>query len=144
MSRKLNFRNISIIITYIVLSYLIMLFCIAHPDTILSFLIALTFNLISTAIFLYLFINQNSSSFVKKLEQTQKKNQKKYLQKFLRFGKFIASIILSFIGGPLLLALTVKLLFDNSHHKYSIAIIACIISTTIFISFSKGLFQLIF
>ena len=144
MARKLNFRNISIIIIYIVLSYLVMFFCTVHLDTILSFLIALTFNLVSTIIFLYLFINQRSSDFVKKLEKIEKKNQQKYLQNFLQFGKFITSIILSFIGGPILLALTIKLLFNKSFYKYFIAITASAISTLIFISLSKGLFQLIF
>lgn len=144
MARKPNIKNISIIVIYIGLSYLVTLYCIAHPNIILSFLISLIFGLVSTAVFLYLFIHQDSSDFVKKLEQSEKKNQKKYLKKFLRFGKFLACIIMSLIGGPILLALTVKLLFAKSSHKYRIAFIVCTLSTVIFISLSKGLFQLIF
>jgi hypothetical protein len=144
MARKPNFKNISIVIIYIVLSYLIMLFCITHPNLILSFLVSLIFNLISTIVFLNLFISQNSSDFIKKLEQIEEKNQKKYLQKFLRFGKFLTCIILSLIGGPIFLSLTIKLILNNSHHKYLIAITTCTISNFIFISFSRGLFQLTF
>lgn len=144
MSRKPNFKNIFIIIAYIVLSYLVMLYCLSHPNIIISFLISLSFGLISTAIFLHLFIHQSSSDFVKKLEQVEKKSETKYLKKFLRFGKFIACVIISLVGGPIFLALTVKLLFAKTSHKYRIAFIACILSNFIFIFFSKSLLNLIF
>lgn len=139
-----NFKTIFVVIFYTLISYLVMFSCVAQPNLILSFLISIIFNLVSTTVFLYLFTNKKTSNFAKKIEQSKKKNQQKYLEKFLRFGKFLTCIILSFIGGPILLALTIKLIFNKSSHKYLIAVIACTISTFIFISFSKGLFQLIF
>jgi predicted permease len=121
-----------------------MFYCLNNQNIFISFLISLVFGIVSTIVFLYLFIHQSSSKFVRKLKQVEENNEKKYLKNFLHFGKFLACTLISLIGGPIFLALTVKFLFPHSPHKYRIAIAVSIISNIIFVSFSKGLLRIVF
>lgn len=140
--RRLNPKNTFIFVVFIVFSYLITFYCLALPNILFAFTTLTLFNTLSGLVFTYLFNHQKSFPSIKNLEQSNKKKQTAYLKKFLKFGKFIATILMGLIGGPILLSLTVKILFNQ--HQYRITILANILANIIFFSVSKGLLQIIF
>ncbi len=140
--RRSNLKNTFIFVVFIIISYLITFYCLAHPDIIFSSISLTLFNSLSSLIFIYLFNHQNYFPAIKNIELSNQKKQKKYLKKFLKFGKFIATILTGLIGGPILLSLSVKLLFRQ--HQYRYTIIASILTNIVFIIISKGLLQIIF
>jgi hypothetical protein len=145
---KTKFKTIYIkttitIVVYSLISYLILIASLAHKNILISFLIPLIFGVLSSVIFLYLFSHQDFFRFIKNIEKIEKKGEKKYLKKFLHYGKILTCIIISLIGGPIFLALTVRFLFPKSQNKYQIIIIISIVSTILFITFIKGLLKII-
>jgi hypothetical protein len=141
---KINLLKTTIaLIVYTVVSYFVLISSLANENIFICFLIPLVFGILSTIIFLYLFSHQDFFHFIKILEEKERKNEKKYLKKFMRFGKVITCILISLAGGPIFLALTVRFLFSKSKHKYQVAIISNIISTILLVAFSKGLLKII-
>lgn len=144
MFKAIHFKAIVFVVIYSIISYLILISSLSHQNIFITFLIPLVFGILSSIAFLYLFNHQDFFKFIKNLEKTQSKTSKKYIDKFLHYGKILACILTSLIGGPILLALTVRFLFPKSKNKYKIAIICSIISTLIFVTFTKGLWEMIF
>lgn len=140
--RRLNRKDTFIFVAFIVISYLITFYCLAHPNIIFGSISLIFFNSLSSLIFIYLFNHQNSFPAIKNIELSNQKKQKKYLKRFLKFGKIIATILMGLIGGPILLSLSIKLLFHQ--HQYQNTIIISILTNIIFIIISKGLLQIIF
>lgn len=140
--RRLNPKNTFIFVVFIIVSYLITFYCLALPNILFAFTALTLFNTSSSLGLIFLFNHQNSFPAIKNIEQSNKKKQAIYLKKFLKFGKFIATILMGLIGGPILLSLTVKVLFRQ--HQYRTTILASIITNIIFIVISKGLLQIIF
>lgn len=140
--RRLNPKDTFIFVTFVVISYLITFYCLAHPNIIFGSISLTLFNSLSSFVFIYLFNHQNSFPVIKNIELSNQKKQKKYLKRFLKFGKFIATILMGLIGGPILLSLSVKLLFHQ--HQYRNTVIISILTNIIFIIISKGLLQIIF
>lgn len=139
---RANPKNTFIFVVFIIISYLITFYCLTYPNIIFGSISLTLFNSLSSLIFIYLFNHQNSFPAIKNIELSNQKKQKKYLKKFLKFGKFIATILMGLIGGPILLSLSVKFLFRQ--HQYRNTIITSILTNIIFITISKGLFQIIF
>jgi hypothetical protein len=137
------FKTTIILFVYLVISYLLLIVSLANPNVFISFLVPLIFGVISSVIFLYLFSHKNFIPFIKKIEDRQRKSEEKYLKKFIRFGNFFACILVSLIGGPIFLALTVHLLFPKSHNKYQITIISSTITSILFVTLVKSFLKMI-
>jgi len=141
--RPVHLQTIIFIIVYFVLSNLLFIGSVAHSNLFISFFIPLIFGLGTTFIFLYLFSHRDFFDFIGNLEIDEKKNEKKYLDRFKRYGKLIACILIGAVGGPIFLALTIRFLFAESENRYWIAFISMLISTIIVVAFAKGLIRFI-
>jgi hypothetical protein len=80
---------------------------------------------------------------MKNIEREERGKEKNLLGKFGHYGNILACIIVSVVGGPILLSLTIRFLFSEKENKYLIAFIAILASTIISVSVAKGLFRII-
>lgn len=131
--RWVHLETIIVIVAYFLLSNFIFLRSVSHPNIWLSFLVPLIFGVGSSLVFLYLFSHEDFFYFIKSLEKQENKQEKKYLSKFKRYGKMVTCILISAIGGPIFLALTVRFLFSKKENRYLIATVSNIISTILIV-----------
>jgi len=141
--KAIHLKTTVILIVYLLLSHFILISSLANKNIFISFLLPLLFGGLSSVTFLYLFSHEDFFHFIKNLEEKEKKNEEKYLKRFMHFGKILTCILISLIGGPIFLALTVRFLFPKSHHRYRIAIISNTIATIILISSAKSFLRMI-
>lgn len=142
-TNSIHLKTTVTIFVYLVISYFILISSLANPNIIVSFLIPLLFGVISSVTFLYLFSHKNFIPAIKNIEDRERKSEEKYLKNFIHFGKFFACVLISLIGGPIFLALTVQFLFPTSHHKYQITINSSIIASILFVTFVKSFLRMI-
>jgi len=142
--RPVHIQAIIFIIIYYIVSYSIFYGSVYHSNIYVSFLVPLVFGLISTFVFLYLFGHQDFFHFMKNIEREERGKERKILGKVGHFGNILACIIVSVVGGPILLSLIIRFLFPKKENKYLIAFVSVLISTIISVSIAKGLFKMIF
>ena len=142
--RLVHLEAIAILIVYFIVSNFILVVSVANASIYISFFAPLLFSVLSTFVFLYLFGHNDFFHFIINFEKEEKGNEKKYLNRFKHFGKIIICILISVIGGPIFLALTVRYLFSESKKRYLIALISTLISTIFSVAFAKGFFGIIF
>ncbi len=97
------------------------------------------YGLVTTFVFLYLFTHEDFFKFLKQIEKTEKKKEDKYLNKYLKYGKYAACLVIGQVGGSIFLALTIRLMFAKSKNKYWIAFVCVLINTIIAVALAKGL-----
>ena len=142
--RAVHFETIIVIAAYFILSNIIFVGSVAHPNILVSFFVPLIFGIFSSFIFLYLFGHKDFFHFMGNLEIDEQKKEKKYLDRFNRYGRLIACVLVAAVAGPIFLALTIRFLFPESENRYLTAFIATLVATAFAVAFAKGLFGFIF
>lgn len=137
--RSVHLQTIVVLAAYFVISNLVFVGSVAHSNIYISFFVPLIFGLLSSFIFLYLFSHRDFFHFMGKFEREEKGKEKKYLGKLIHYGRVAASILVSAIGGPIFLALTIRFLFLESENRYLMAFISTLFSTIFAVAFAKGL-----
>ncbi|KKR73214.1 MAG: hypothetical protein UU16_C0027G0004 [Candidatus Woesebacteria bacterium GW2011_GWA2_40_7] len=141
--RLVQLQAIAFVVVYFLISNLFVVKFITNPNIYISFFSSLIFGSVSVFAFLYLFSHQNFLPFFKNLQGSQDKKEKKYLKSYIKYGKFLACIIVGILGGPIFLALTIRFLFPRSKNKYLIGFVSTFVSTVIVIFFGKSILELI-
>jgi hypothetical protein len=103
----------------------------------------MAFGTLSTFVFLYLFSHQDFFHSMTNLEKQEKGEEKKLLGKFVHYGNILACMLVSAIGGPILLSLTIRFLFSEKENRYLIAFISILVPTIVMVSIAKGLIKLV-
>ncbi len=142
--RLVYFQTVVALAAYFLFSNFVFLGSVAYTNIYVSFFVTLVFGVLSSFVFLYLFGHRGFFPFIGKFEREEGGNEKKYLHKFIRYGRVAACILVSAVGGPIFLALTIRFLFLKSENRYLMAFISTLISTAFMIAFAKGLFSFIF
>lgn len=141
--RPVHLGTVIFIFLYFIISNILIVRFIADERLYVSFIGPFIFSSISGVIFLYLFSHQDFFHFIKEIEKSENNKEKYYLNKFGHYGKILTSLVISMIGGPIFLALTVRFLFPKFTNRYLIIVFCTIISTLIVTSFAKGLLKFI-
>lgn len=97
------------------------------------------FGIFFACLFLYIFSHDRFFPIAREIEKTEKKKEKKYLDKYLHHGKILATFLIGVVGGPVFSSLTARLLINNHWYKYLIIILANIPSTIITAGFGQAL-----
>jgi hypothetical protein len=139
--KSVHLKAVLFLLLFLIASNLIFIKAISHPSIYVSFLVPLIFGTLSGSVFLYLFSHKKIFHFATNLETEERKNEKKYLAKFKHFGKLATCIFISALGGPILLALTVKFLFATSENKYLILAVSTMVSTIFGVLLARGFFS---
>jgi hypothetical protein len=102
------------------------------------------FGFSSAQIFFYLFSHEDFFSFMGLLEKEERRQENDYLAKFSKYGKFIATVIIGMVGGPMFLALSVRFLFHKRSNGFLIIFLVTLIDTIFTVSVAKGLISFLF
>lgn len=142
--RPIHLQAIIVLVICFLITNFVFVSFIANNNVYISFFGPLAFGVLSSFVFLYLFSHKGFFPFIGKFEKEENKKEKGYLDKFIRYGKLLACILIGAFGGPIFLALTVRFLFTESENRYLIALISVLISTIFMVAFAKGLFSFLF
>lgn len=142
--RLVHFQTIIFLVLYFVASNFIFVRSVFHSNIYISFLAPFLFGLTASFVFLYLFGHKDFFHFISKFEKEEESKEQKYLNKFSKYGRILASIIVAGVAGSIFLALTVRFLFTKSENRYLMAFLATLISTIFAVAFAKGFLGIIF
>lgn len=142
--RWIHLEAIVVIVAYLVISNIVLVSSVANNSLWVSVLVPIVFGAVSGCAFLYLFSHEDFFHFIKKIEKEEEKKEKKYLKQFRQWGRMVASVLISALGGPIFLALTVRFLYNEKEERYKIVLIANLISTLIIVAMAKGVWKIIF
>lgn len=140
--KTIHLQAVLVVILYNIISKANFAHALIKSPFLLSFLRVYAFGVIATFAFLYLFSHEDFFQFARDLEKSEKQNEKKYLKKFNHYGKIFGSVLIGSIGGPIFLALTLRLFFHNHNIKYTLIFLVIFISTLISFGLLKGLILL--
>lgn len=141
--KSIHAQAVIVFILYNVISKVNFAQALIHNAFLYSFLRVYSFGVIATFAFLYFFSHEDFFQFAKDLEKTEKKKEKKYLNKFHHYGKVLGAILIGGIGGPIFAALTLRVFFHNQKIKYPLIFLIIFISTILGFGLIKGFFAAI-
>jgi hypothetical protein len=141
--RPVHLQAAVLLVVYYFISNFIFVGSIAHSNILVSFLVPLAFGILSTFAFLYLFSHQDFFHFISKIERAENANKKKLLGKFGHFGNILICMLVSAVGGPIILALIIRFLFPERKDRYLIAFISVLVPTLVMVSIAKGVIKLV-
>lgn len=124
---------------YFVLSKINLINALTNPNIVYSFFQLYIFGIFFACLFLFIFSHDKFFAFAKEMEREEEKTEKKYLEKYIRHGKVLATFVIGMIGGPIFSSLTARLLLKNYAFKYLLVILANFPSTVITVLASRGL-----
>jgi len=128
---------------YFIVSHIVFVRSLLQGNLFIMFLVPTIMGSIAGMIFLFLFNHEDFFKFAKIIEKRQEKREKKWLLKFRHSGKIVTSFALGIIGGPVLTALTVRILLKRYKYRYPLVAIINIPSALFSIAIAKGFFSII-
>lgn len=137
--RPIHFQAVLVLILYFAGSKLIFLRLVSNNSWYIYFFGPFFLGILETLVFIYLFGHEDFFHFIKDLEKKEEKPEKKYLKKYTNHGKALAAVIIGIIGGPIFLALTLRLLLNEFGYKYLIVLISVLVATLFSVGFAKGI-----
>lgn len=141
--RRIHFEAVALLILYTIISKANFLHAFIRNDFLISFLQVYSFGVFATFVFLYIFSHEDFFQFAYEIEVREKKQETKYLRKFKHYGKILATFLIGGVGGPIFLALTLRIFFHKNSLKYLLIFLVIFISTLISFGILKGSFNLL-
>ncbi len=138
--RPIHLKALLLLFIYTILSKTILFKSIVSSKFEIWFLGPLVFGVLTAYGFLYLFSHEDFFHFVKEIEREESSKEKRLLHKHLHFGKVLAVVTISAVGGTILAALTTRILLNKYKFKYIVLLISMFISTIVSVGFAKGVF----
>ena len=149
MSKKIKINNLPIkqvhiqtvifFAFYFIFSNSVFISLVTSRNLYVSYLGPFIFSIASSFACLYFFSHKDLFGFMGVLEEGGNNKEKGYMAKFLKYGKYLTCVLVSQAGGPIFLALTVRLLFLPSQNRYLVALISTLASTVFGVLLAKGL-----
>lgn len=141
--RSVHLQAAALLIIYTFLSKFIFYKSVVSSNLIIVFLGPYVFGVAAGIIFLYLFNHEDFFHFVREVEKQERSREKKYLKKYLHYGRIVAVLIIATIGGPVFSALTIRFLLNNVWYRYLLIMAGNIASTILAVLLGKGALSLI-
>lgn len=129
--------------SYFLFSKVVLVESVVNGSSIISFIRLYSFGAIYACFLLFIFSHEKFFPVATEIENIKRKSEKKYLKKFVRFGKVIATFIVGVIGGPILSSFTARLLLNESPYKYFIVLLANVPATFMASTFGYELMKFI-
>lgn len=93
-------------------------------------------------LFLFLFNHKDFFKFAKVIEKREMKKEKKWLKRFSRLGRSLTIFLIGIAAGPLLAALTARLLLADKNRGYFLVSVASILSTLLWLGMARGVISI--
>lgn len=134
---------IGLLTFYFVVSKINLAHALSNRNLYFSFLQIYLFGIFFACLFLFIFSHEKFFSFAKEIEKREEKKEKKYLSKYVRHGKVLATFLIGVLGGPIFSSLTARMLINNHWYKYLVVIVANIPSTILTVGLGKSLITIL-
>ncbi len=125
------------------LGWFILLVAAKSSTVFFSFGLPLAYGVLSGLFFLYIFNHDKIIRIARLIEEKEEKIEERWLKHFAHSGKLISCFLMGMIGGPVLAALTIRLLLPRFKHKYLLVTIVVIVDTFFYVGFLKGTLGLV-
>lgn len=136
--KRIHLQALFFSIVYFIFSNGVFVWLVTNSNIYISNLGPFVFGTTLSLIFLYVFNHKDFFPFFRNFEVGEQKKERGYLSHFLKYGKFVACILINQIGGPMFLALSIRVLFPKSKYKYLLALISSIFVTMFGMLLAKG------
>ena len=134
------------LVIYYAFSRIIFLRSLVSPNPLINIGGPAVYGAIASIVFLYLFSHEDFFAFAKIIEKKEKKAERKWLHRLHHHGKSATTVAIGTFGGPILGALSARLLLNNhsSRFRYALLVLTSIPSTFFSMGIAKGIFTAIF
>lgn len=136
--KKVHLQMLLVLAAYFVLGNTLLIRFSLSDDPLLFFGMPFLYGAVSAIVFLYIFSHEEFFRFAKDLKKKEMKVEKKWLKRFARLGRASTTLLIGAAGGPLLGALTARLIIRTTWHRYLLVLLANIPSTVITVGVAKG------
>lgn len=136
--KKIYWQALAVLAVYFAFSNTVFVHFAFLDNRVISYGVPMVVGAVAGVIFLYIFSHEDFFSFAKDLEKREMKAEKKWLKHFVHFGKLSTTFAVGTVGGPILAALTIRLLLSASRYRYVWVILANIPSTIFSVGIAKG------
>lgn len=138
----IHFIALSILVLYATLSKINYIHALANQSLLTIFFQLYVYGAFFGVLFLYIFSHEKFFSFAHELEKVEHKKEKKYLAKYMHYGRVLSTFIIGTAGGPIFGSLSARLLLSKYRYKYWVVLLANISSTFIAMGIGKGTLHL--
>ena len=142
--RKIHLHTLLVLVVYFSVSKIVFVHSLLNKNLFNSFLFPFVFGVIASFVFFFLFNHDDFFHFIKEIENAEKKKEKKYVRSFKHWGKVATAVIAGTVGGPILSALSVRLLLRRNKFRFVFLILNSVLSTVWTTSVLKGGYNLLF
>ena len=136
--KKIYWQVLFVLAIYFGLSNIVFIRFSLLENPIISYGVPMIVGAVSGVIFLYIFNHEDFFSFARELEKRELKTEKKWLKHFVHLGKLSTTVAVGTVGGPIFVALTIRLLLNTSRYRYVWAILISIPSTLFSVGIARG------
>lgn len=142
--RLIHAQAVAVLVIYAVFSKAVFIKSVASQKLSISFFGPFLFCAISGLILLYLFSHGSFFPVAKEIEKEEKGKGEKWRERLSHHSKIFICLVMGGVGGPILGALTVRLLIHKHSfwYKYLILIIAEALSTAFYVCLAKGFIRI--
>ncbi len=138
----MHLQAIFFLVIYTALSKIIFVKSVTSGNLTVAFVVPYLYGVIMGCVFLYLFNHEDFFHFMRDVEHREEKKEKSLLKKYLHYGKILAVLIIAAVFGPVLSALTIRLLLNKVWYKYLLLAAGNVTSTLLGVSLWLGLWKL--
>lgn len=142
--RKVHAVAVVFILIYLFFANLIVVKFSTNDNHLVAFGVPMLYGGLTSVLFLYLFSHEDFFNFAKEIEKGQMKKEKKWLSRFSHFSKITTTFLMAMVGGPILGALTARLLLSRTGYGYALLLLANLPSTLLTVSVARGTLSFLF
>ena len=139
---KIKFKTIFIVLVflgiYYVMSWTILYIATKSEDLLVAYGLPILFGSVVGISLLAIFTHDHIIKIAKYIEKKEAKVEQAWLKRFARLGKLMSTVLIGMFGGPILGALTIKLLLPKVGYKYPLIVFINILSSLFHISVLRG------
>jgi hypothetical protein len=133
----------SALAAYFIVGNIILIKAILSDNILLSYGAPFVYGVMASILFLFIFSHEDFFKFAKEIEKKEERAEKRWLKIFSQTGKVVSTIGIGTIGGPILSALTARLLLNRKPYKYLLVALISIPSTILYVSVYLGAFSFV-
>lgn len=139
MLKSIHIKALLVWVTYSVLTKGAFLYGVSKSTPIFNaFFVNILFSVFFAIIFLYIFSHEDFFKFGREIEKKNLKKEKKWLRILKHHGKVATTILIGILGGPLLTALTLRLLLPRLPSKYILVGVVAVLSASLSLAIARG------
>ena len=135
-------KAVGLLILYLVLAKSFYFVVIATFSLAASYFFIGLWSVTFGTIFLYLFSHEEFFRFAKFIELREKKQEDWWLHALAHVGKGLTAVVIGTLLGPILAALSVRILFPGAAYRYYLVAMICVVSDLFWVSVGKGVIEI--